>query len=230
MIRINLAGNNKSRSGFLASLKNLFTSKKESAGPSAEAVVSESDPSSDSKLSLNQPAVNAVLASGLCYFAMLQLEQKQQEELAVVDAEIKVVEQNKSEVEQKLAKTKGYEAIKKQLEDDEKALQTKIDVLNQLSKDRNMPSKLLLQIAQTIPESVWLNELRLDEKAIQLVGSTPAYTDVSDFMKTLNSTSYFSDISLNGIQENQNQLTSKGERYQNFELRALRREAANAGS
>jgi Tfp pilus assembly protein PilN len=144
------------------------------------------------------------------------------ERLGEVDRQIAEIERQKAVVNAGLAKVKGYEAIKKQLEDDEQSIRTKLAVLNKLLENRNAPSKLMLQVAQSIPDEVWLTDLKTNATNVRLAGATPGYSQVSDFIKALNSTSQFGEITLSEIKESVT--ANKDQRVQQFELSAAKRQ------
>lgn len=143
------------------------------------------------------------------------------ERLSKISTQLSALEIEKNQVQQRLLKVKGYETIKKQLEEDEKSIRTKVDVMAQLLTDRNIASKMLMHIAQAIPAEVWLTELKMDPKAVKVTGSTSGYNQVSDFIKNLTETADFNEISLSGIEESLSR--TQDQRIQNFELSAARR-------
>ena len=97
--------------------------------------------------------------------------------------------------------------------------------MKKLLDDRDAPSKMLLQVAQLIPDQVWLTGLVVNDEAVKISGQTPGYNDVSDFIKNLNGTSQFTDI---GAERNSGAGHWRPERPENPDLRAYR-EAAEGG-
>lgn len=178
--------------------------------------------SEEKKFNINGPIPKAIMAIMVCYYVDGTLAEYRAEELKKVDAQIAAVEKEKTAIQAKLAKIKGFEPIKKQLEDDEKAIRTKLEVVNKLLEDRNAPSKMMLQVAQSIPDEVWLTEFSIKDDKVKLAGQTPGYNQVSDFIRSLNGTSQFTDIKLSGIQENSQ---ASAQRIQTFDLTAMRRKS-----
>jgi Tfp pilus assembly protein PilN len=215
MIRINLAKARKNAGGKidlnslnLTSLLQIFQSRK-----------SEGE---EKKFDINGPIPRTIIAIVACWLLNDTLEGFRVERMAEVDRQIAEIEKQKAVVNAGLAKMKGYEAIKKQLEDDELSIRTKLSVLNQLLENRNASSKLMLQVAQSIPEEVWLTEFKANNANVKLAGATPGYTQVSDFIKALNGTSQFGEIKLSEIRESVT--PNKDQRIQQFELSAARRQ------
>lgn len=177
--------------------------------------------SGDKKFDLNGPIPKAIISIALCYFVEDTIVGYKQDELKKYDKAIAAVEKDKSGLQARMAKMKGYEAIKKQLEDDEKAIRTKIEIVKRLLENRNVPAKMLMQIAQSIPEELWLTTLKVNESEARFAGATPGYNQVSDFIKSLNGTAQFTEIGLSGIRESTT--ATKDQRFQSFELTAKRR-------
>jgi Tfp pilus assembly protein PilN len=218
MIRINLA-KKQSKGGADFDIKNfklssLFDLLKRGGGAGGE--------SEGPKFDLNNPIVRAAAAAGACYYLGTYFDDIKAEELKKVEVEIQKIEKEKDAVAQKLAKIKGWEPIKKQLEDDEKAIRLKLDVVKKLLEGRDAPSKILMQVAQAIPDNVWLTTLGVTDFDLKMSGSATSYNDVTDFMRALNGTSEFSDTTLNGIKE-QVTGTENQQRTQQFELIVKRR-------
>lgn len=174
------------------------------------------------KFDINGPLPKALMAFAACYLLDETLNGYRQEELAKVDAEIAVIEKEKNAILTKLAKIKGFEPIKKQLEEDEKQVRIKLDVVNKLLENRNAPAKIMMQIAQSIPEEVWLTDLKVTDKQVRLAGSAPGDNQVSDFVNALTSTSQFGAIDLGRIEESST--SAKEAKFKNFELTATRRQ------
>lgn len=169
----------------------------------------------------NNPVFRAALAIFACWYFSGYLDDQKAGELKKLDSDVSKYEKEKDAVAMKLAKIKGWEPVKKQLEDDEKAIRLKLEVVKKLLEDRDAPAKMLMQITQTIPDQVWLTNLEVLEDSVAFKGQTPSYNDVSDFIKGLNGTSQFTDIALSGITE---QNAGNGQKVvQDFDLFAKRR-------
>jgi Tfp pilus assembly protein PilN len=159
-----------------------------------------------------------VAVSALAYFALdsyeADLVQKQEDILTQVNAE-------NAKLTADLAKTKGYEAIKLEIDADEKVLRTKLDTIKSLINDRQVPPKLLLALSNDIPSETWLSECVLSEKDLKLTGSSVGYTQITDFMKMLNESEYLTEVKLVNSRQEKDQTT--GIDIANFELSAKRK-------
>lgn len=173
------------------------------------------------KIDFNSPVAKILMGIALIYLVEDTLTGYRVDSLKGVEQQIAVVEKDRLAVLDKLQKIKGFEPIKKQLEDDERSVRTKLEVVTQLLENRNLPAKMLMQIAQVIPQEVWLTSLSLTSEKVVLGGGTPGHNEVSDFIKALSGTAYFADVTLKGIQENTT--ASKDQKFQSFDLEAKRR-------
>lgn len=166
------------------------------------------------------PIPKIAVALGILVAASMYIEDEQKKALDKLNGEIAAVERETEENQRKFASMKDYEEKKRVLEEDEKILRAKLETLNSLLENRNAPVKMMLQVAQGIPEEVWLTEMRVGTEEVSLAGGTPGYNQVSDFLKALTDSTEFADVSLRGVQEDQ---SGAKERFQTFEIQAKRR-------
>lgn len=215
MIKINLARKRK-QGGAGLDLKNL------SLSSLLGALRGEGEAEGErKKLDLNSPLVKILVGIGLIYVLEDTLEGYKRQEMAAVETQLAAVEKERDEVLVKLRKIKGFEPIKKQLEDDERAVRTKLEIVTKLLENRNAPSKMMMQIAQSIPQEVWLTHLNVTPDSAKFSGGTVNHNQVSDFIRALSGTTYFAEVTLRSIQES---TSSRGDqKFQNFDLDARRR-------
>lgn len=141
-------------------------------------------------------------------------------ELSKIDALLAKDQEERRKLEGDLGKTKGFEAVKKALDADELTLRTKIDTIQKLLTDRQIPPKMLTTLSASIPADVWLRSFKVKDDEISIRGSSLDYNAISDFMKGLNESAYFTDIQLKGTQQERDEL---GADVAAFELFARRR-------
>jgi Tfp pilus assembly protein PilN len=149
------------------------------------------------------------------------LDGYQKEELQKASDEITRVTSEQTKLQTELDKTKGYEAVKTGLDEDEKILRTKIDTIQQLLKDRQTPPKLLGSLASSMPKDLWLTSFKLENELATFQGSSTDFNQISDFMKTLSENAFFTDVKLKLTQQAMDQTSNTV--VVNFELTAGRR-------
>jgi hypothetical protein len=140
--------------------------------------------------------------------------------LEEVTTEVTTLDSKIALLDSELSKTQGYEQSKKSLEADEKKIRTKIDTIQELIRDRAVPPKILMTLSDSIPKDVWLRDFALGGKSFKISGLSNGMDVVSDFIRNLSETIYFSDVQLKGsksdVQKNGREITT-------FELEAQRR-------
>ncbi len=112
-----------------------------------------------------------------------------------------------------------YAAKKAQLENDAKAYRQKLEVLSTVMEGRSIPAKMLLQISQTIPKDVWLTDFNVGSKDVSFSGQSMSYDQISEFLKSVQSSSYFTGVILKNVEQNK----KNEKKYQSFSITAKRR-------
>jgi Tfp pilus assembly protein PilN len=115
-----------------------------------------------------------------------------------------------------LGKIKGFEEMKKVLDNDEFTLKTKIETIDKLLDDRRTPPKLLIELSKTIPPEVWLSDFKIEYPDVKITGSSLGFNQISDFMKNLNENVYFTELKIEKTEQGQSGFAT-------FELKAKRR-------
>ncbi len=223
MIRINLARERRKGGGKL-DFKNLNLA---ALGASLKKLLSKrgaADDEGGKKFDWKNSAIlKLALVGAAIYLIQDQLDGYRKEALAKVDKSIAAAERDAGAQQQKLTQLQGYESMKAQLESDERAIRTKLEVLAKIAEGRTDPSRIMLQISQAMPDQLWLTDLKVAAEEISFTGQTPSYAQVSDFLKSIASSSFFSDIVLKGIEENVG--TARDVRIQDFTIMAKRKAA-----
>jgi len=119
-------------------------------------------------------------------------------------------------------KTRGYEPLKKQLDQDESLIKSKIDTVQKLISDRQTPPKLFAALSTSIPESVWLSEVQIQGEKVQFTGSSEEYTGVTDFFKSIGDSTFFESAQLS---DSKSAKDNSGGEIVSFILTAKRRKS-----
>jgi len=214
MIKVNLADRKTSTMiandspGGPSFLSGLF-SKAKSSSPSS------SVSSSNTKTMVMSLAIYAVILGG-AYYAINQHKEKLLGEVTAQNSELQTTI---GVLDSEIAKSDGYEQMKLGLENDEKTLKTKIETIQKLITDRSAPAKVLMALSQATPKQVWLTEFTLKDGAMDIKGASIDLDVISDFMKALEGSVYFKDITLKGSKQGSLQTRENA----TFELEAKRR-------
>lgn len=133
----------------------------------------------------------AVLAVAVAYF---YFGSQKEEELGKVRALVTAAQAEQAKLNAKVQQTSGYQAKKAQLEKDEKILRTKIETIKKLTDERDVPSRLMRELAEGVPGDLWFSAMDFDEekRLIVLRGKSYAEASVNAFNKLLSSNAMFS--------------------------------------
>jgi hypothetical protein len=208
---------------------NLAT-RKQSAGATADGrsftMGSFQLPAGLSKLNVNinelkdLPIRKLILPIVVCFGAMYMVESLKADDMAKVHEEAAKVTAEREQLMVAVGKLKGYEELKKSMEADEQVMRSKISVVQALIADRSNPPKILRSLSTAIPKDVWLSEFRAEEAEVSFKGYSLDFNQVSDFMKNLNESAYFADVTIRSTQQSKDEL---GADVAAFDLAAKRR-------
>ncbi|MCC6277467.1 MAG: PilN domain-containing protein [Oligoflexia bacterium] len=115
--------------------------------------------------------------------------------------EMRVLRAESAEVEKKL---KELEPVVKELErfqEEKRKLDSQVEVIKRLAKERLKNVKSLDALQGIIPARAWLNELKINESKVSLAGFASDDSVVSEFMKELESSIYFANVTLSSSEE-----------------------------
>ena len=202
MIRINLA--NKKQASYVAGAS--------ASSPSPLKSFSSSGSASAMKEVLGRVVFPLLFCVG-AYFGYDYYIQTQEDQMK---NEVAVINKEKTRIETELARIKGFEVVKTELEQNQEILRNKIDTIEKLIKGRDYAIKSLVAISLSLPKDVWLTELNETDTNFDFKGSTFDLGLISDVMTKLGQTVYFKEVSLN------NSATEPDGRQINFELSARR--------
>ena len=110
----------------------------------------------------------------------------------------KLEERQKKQAENQ-AQIKNLETIigeVNQLDKQKQRLLNQLAVIDKLEKGKRGPVRVLDEMGGSIPKRVWITSFREQGGQLSLTGSAIDNVDISEFMRALQKTPYFSDINL----------------------------------
>lgn len=149
------------------------------------------------------------------------LESYKADELQKADAAVQVATQKSAQLRAEVAKTSGFEEMKRSLDADELAIRTKIETIQKLVAERPVLPKAMQSVATIIPSDVWLSEFKANADDFTFTGYSMGYGQISDFMKSLGDSAYFTDLRMVASQMGRD---DTGNEVAQFELGAKRRQ------
>jgi Tfp pilus assembly protein PilN len=128
-------------------------------------------------------------------------ESVKQEEIQKLDESIAKLSAEESKIQASLAKVKSYDELKKSLEADEGVIMAKLKTIKTLTDNRDSIARLLFGFSVWMPKETFIKQLTVDPSSIKLTGESTGYTPISDLMKNLNESQYFSGVELVNSQQ-----------------------------
>lgn len=144
----------------------------------------------------------------------------QVDQLKEVETELEGVRAEQAKLEADVSKTKEYLPLKKQLDEDEAMIRTKIRTVRNLIADRQTPPQLFAALSGATPREIWLSEVKIGQENVVLKGAAASVGDIPDFMRMVRESAYFSDVAL---EETRAGRESDGQEIAQFSLIAKRR-------
>ena len=102
----------------------------------------------------------------------------------------------------------------KELETQRERLKTQLAVIEKLEKGKRGPVRVLDELSQALPKRVWINSFREGGGSLSMTGTAIDNADISEFLRALGKSAYFSNIQLKFTQNN----TIEGTQVYNFEI------------
>jgi Tfp pilus assembly protein PilN len=94
------------------------------------------------------------------------------------------------------AKASQIKAEVDKFKEDETKIQTRIQALNSLSKQRLNEIKILDFFQQVIPEKVWLSEVEFKDGQVQVAGYAANNDEISRFQEVLTKSAFLKNVNL----------------------------------
>jgi type IV pilus assembly protein PilN len=104
-----------------------------------------------------------------------------------------------------------------ELEEREKKLTEKLDIVKKILKQKKNPVGIMIFIAKNIPNDVWINSLKIENDKIEIIGESQSYKSIGNFIENLQSSIFFGNkVKLEGTEPKQDEAT--GRRFEQFTL------------
>jgi type IV pilus assembly protein PilN len=144
--------------------------------------------------------VFVLLLAAIAHFAFANRIADQEKKIADGDAEIKRLEKIIGEV--------------KELDQQKSRLLNQLAVIDKLEKGKRGPVRVLDELSNAIPKRVWLVSFQEAGGGLSLKGAAIDNADISEFMRALQKSPYFTDVALRYTQSD----TREGVAIYNFEV------------
>lgn len=120
------------------------------------------------------------------------------EQLTLPDLEAQLVKKQTLIKELQAFNNKATDAVSeiKKFKEDEKNIQSRIDVLQKIAKSRFKEIQMIDLIQQILPEMAWLEKLQITESKMNFDGFAANDGEISNLMESLNKSVFLSDVNL----------------------------------
>jgi type IV pilus assembly protein PilN len=121
--------------------------------------------------------VAAVAYIGYSGWSLFQREQ-------TLDHQIEVAREEEKKLQPVLKQYEAFEARKKQLEQ-------RVNLIEELRRSQGAAVHLLDEVSKSVPDRLWMTEMKQTGDSIQMDGQTNTLTALADFIGNLENTGYF---------------------------------------
>lgn len=102
------------------------------------------------------------------------------EEATRVEAEIEAAQREQTRLRSLLTEVQQFETRRGQL-------QQRVQLIEQLRAGQSVPVQLLDHVSRSLPDMIWLTEMKQDEKQLTIAGRSTTLISLSDFVGNLGS-------------------------------------------
>ncbi len=122
-------------------------------------------------------------------------------DLQEFNTRIAKMQKDQQKLQAEVQKTQGFEEMKKSIDADEQMVRKKIETIQKLMGERQASFKILETLASVVPSDVWFRTLKLDQNELAIRGGSLGFNQVTDFMKGLNESAFFSEVQVPSSQQ-----------------------------
>jgi type IV pilus assembly protein PilN len=139
----------------------------------------------------------ALVAVGIAAVVLGSFYFSEKRDLDATNTKISALKAERASLQQVKADVTAFEQQKQ-------TLQTRIDVIEQLQKNRTGAQELLQQVANTVVrvDALWLTSLTQTPDGLQIQGEAGSITSVANFLTQLQRSGYFDKIEIKETKEN----------------------------
>ncbi|MCO5142656.1 MAG: PilN domain-containing protein [Oligoflexia bacterium] len=135
----------------------------------------------------------------LAYIAYFIPNYLHQEKMAALDMQLSSLETRLEELRKELASKREIRKNMEQLSKEEGEMQRQLNAVSALKKDRSLAFRSLNDLVVALPEKVWFATVFYAERVIRLTGKSWEYFPINDFVKYVNSSTFYHSVVFKGI-------------------------------
>ena len=140
----------------------------------------------------------AIMLVGL-YLANFVPTYLQEQKIIQLQAEIDTLDGEANRLRAELVAKRDIRKQMEQLNKEEVELQRQLNAVNSLQKDRGLAFRTIDNLMISMPQKVWIKSFEYKNKVVNLKGSCWEYFPINDFVKVINESTQYADVSFRGI-------------------------------
>lgn len=140
----------------------------------------------------------AIMIVGL-YLANFVPTYLQEQKIAQLQAEIDSLDAEANKLRAELAAKRDIRKQMEQLNKEEVELQRQLNAVNSLQKDRGLAFRTIDNLMISMPQKIWITSFDYKNKIVNLKGACWEYFPINDFVKVINESTQYADVSFRGI-------------------------------
>ena len=146
-------------------------------------------PSTGAKLPVGIDAVSVIVILVIALGAMWLYYTGQKREIARLEDEI-------AAMQAELQRLQEAVRLVRELEEKERTIRVKLDIIAKLNKDRFLRAHLVDELSRVLPENTWLSTITEKNRALTIEGFAFSNFIVADFMRKAEESPYFDNVDL----------------------------------
>jgi type IV pilus assembly protein PilN len=115
---------------------------------------------------------------------------------SVYVAQVEERERKKTDNENEIKRLQKIIGEVNELDKQKTRLLSQLAVIDKLEKGKRGPVRVLDELSGSIPKRVWVTSFRETAGSLSITGAAMDNSDISEFMRALQKTPYFTDVSL----------------------------------
>lgn len=140
----------------------------------------------------------AIMLVGL-YLANFVPTYLQEQKVAQLQKEIDSLDAEANKLRAELTAKRDIRKQMEQLNKEEVELQRQLNAVSSLQKDRGLAFRTVDNLMISMPQKVWIKSFDYKNKVVNLKGACWEYFPINDFVKVINESTQYADVSFKGI-------------------------------
>lgn len=140
------------------------------------------------------------LATAICFLPHLFIDEYKKVITKQKELEIQQTQDQLAQIQAQVAQMEPFKRELESFEQQKKTVREKLEVVRKLQSDRSVPVNLLDAVGQSMPGSLWVDDVEYNESGIvKLRGSALSNEAISDFSQRLSESIYVGEATIQDV-------------------------------